>query len=237
MNSQRLDKIISSQLNIPRSMSRTQIHRGKVTVNGEVCRDPSFAVDADTAKITYKGQAVSYKRFVYLVMNKPKGVLSASTDKNRETVIDLVPQSLKRANLSPVGRLDKDTTGLLLITDDGEFAHKVISPKSEILKTYEVTLDDEISNEVADKFAQGIVLADGTKCKPAIFEILAPNKARVKISEGKYHQIKRMFGTVDLGVNELTRLSIGAFTLPDTLKAGECRELTKEELDLIFISC
>ena len=236
MNSQRLDKIISSQLNIPRSMSRTQIHRGKVTVNGEVCRDPSRTVDADTAQITYKGQAVSYKKFVYLVINKPKGVLSASTDKNRETVIDLVPQSLKRANLSPVGRLDKDTTGLLIITDDGEFSHKVISPKSEILKTYEVTLDGEISKEVTEKFAQGIVLADGTKCKSAVLEILAHDKARVKISEGKYHQIKRMFGTVDLGVNELKRISIGAFTLPDTLKEGECREMTSEELKLVFIN-
>jgi len=217
-------------------MSRTQIHRGKVTVDGEICRDPSRVIDADTATITYKGQAVNYKEFVYLVMNKPKGVLSASTDKNRQTVIDLVPPELKRANLAPVGRLDKDTTGLLLITDDGEFAHKIISPKSGILKTYEVTLDGTITPSIKEKFREGITLADGTKCLPAVLEILADNKALVQISEGKYHQIKRMFGTVELGVNELCRLKIGAFTLPPQLNEGDCRELNEQEMNLLFIN-
>lgn len=236
MNSQRLDKIISSQLNIPRSMARTQIHRGKVTVNGEICRDPSKNFDVDTSEFTYKGQAVSYKEFLYIVLNKPKGVLSASTDKNRETVIDLIPAQLKRPNLAPVGRLDRDTTGLLLITDDGNFAHKIISPKSDILKTYEVTLDGEITPEIQRAFAKGITLADGTPCKSAVLEILDKQKALVRISEGKYHQIKRMFGTVGLGVNELKRLKIGAFALPKTLEEGECRELTDQELTLLFIN-
>lgn len=234
MNSQRLDKIISSQLNIPRGMARTQIHRGKVTVDDLICRDPSLKVDVDTAQITYKGQAVAYKEHLYLVLNKPKGIISASNDKNRETVVDLVPETLRRPNLSPVGRLDRDTTGLLLITDDGDFAHKIISPKSEILKTYEAELDGEITQETVKKFAEGIVLADGTKCKSANLEIITPTKARVKISEGKYHQIKRMFGIAELGVNELTRLSIGAFHLPRDLKEGECRELTETEINLLF---
>lgn len=236
MNSQRLDKIISSQLNIPRSMARTQIHRGKVTVDGEVCRDPSRTVDTDTAQITYKGQAVSYKKYLYLVLNKPQGVISASTDKSRETVVDLVPENLRRADLSPVGRLDRDTTGLLLITDDGAFAHKIISPKSEILKTYEVTLDGEITPEIKEQFALGVTLADGTKCKPAYLEITDKCSARVKISEGKYHQIKRMFGTVELGVNALKRVAIGAFCLPCDLNVGECRELKEEEIAALFIN-
>lgn len=236
MNSQRLDKIISSQLNIPRSMARTQIHRGKVTVNGEIYRDPSRTVDADTAQITYKGQAVSYKKYLYLVLNKPKGVISASTDKNRETVVDLVPEALRRNGLSPVGRLDRDTTGLLLITDDGEFAHKIISPKSEILKTYEVVLDGEITPKIKEQFAAGVTLADGTKCKPAILEITDKCSAKVQISEGKYHQIKRMFGVVDLGVNELKRVKIGSFSLPEDLNIGECRELNNAELAALFIN-
>lgn len=236
MNSQRLDKIISSQLNIPRSMARTQIHRGKVTVDGEVCRDPSRNFDADTAKITYKGQAVDYKEYLYIVMNKPKGVLSAATDKSRETVVDLVNENLRRANLAPVGRLDRDTTGLLLITDDGAFAHKIISPKSEIMKIYEVTLDGEITDQIVENFRNGIVLADGTVCKSAVLEIMAPCKARVKISEGKYHQIKRMFGTVALGVNELKRVAIGGLTLPEDLKEGESREITEDEKNLLFIN-
>lgn len=217
-------------------MSRTQIHRGKVTVDGKICRDPSLSVDADTAQITYKGQAITYKKYIYLVMNKPKGALSASTDKNRETVVDLVPSCLKRANLAPVGRLDRDTTGLLLITDDGEFAHKIISPKSGILKTYLVTLDNEITPDVAEKFREGVILADGTKCLPANLEIIEPTKALVQISEGKYHQIKRMFGTVDLGVNELCRLKIGSFALPKGLSEGECRELTLDEQNSLFIN-
>lgn len=236
MNLQRLDKIISSQLNISRSIARTEIRRGKVSVDGAVLRDPSLGVTPEIQQIEYCGQAVNYKKYLYLVMNKPKGVLSASNDKRRETVVDLVPDGLKRAGLFPVGRLDRDTTGLLLITDDGEFAHKIISPKSEILKTYEVILDGEISKEVITQFAQGIILADGTKCKPAHLEIIAPCKARVKISEGKYHQIKRMFGTVNLGVNELKRLSIGAFSLPDSLEVGECRELTNKDLSELFIN-
>ncbi len=234
MNSQRLDKIISSQLNIPRSMARTQIHRGKVTVNGVVCRDPSAQTDVDSAQITYKGQAVSYKKHIYLVLNKPKGIISASNDKSRETVVDLVPENLRRNGLSPVGRLDRDTTGLLLITDDGEFAHKIISPKSEILKTYEVTLDGELTDEICQSFAEGITLADGTKCKSAVLEIIDKTKARVKISEGKYHQIKRMFGVVGLGVNELKRIKIGSFELPQNLNEGDCRELSDEELKALF---
>ena len=236
MNSQRLDKIIASQLNIPRGMARTQIHRGKVTVDGDICRDPSLKVDADTAQITYKGQAVTYKEHIYLVLNKPRGVISASTDKSRETVVDLVPENLRRSDLAPVGRLDRDTTGLLLITDDGDFAHKIISPKSEILKTYEVELDGEITEDTVKKFAEGVTLADGTVCKSANLVVISPTKARVEISEGKYHQIKRMFGTVDLGVNELKRLSIGAFDLPQDLNEGDCRELTEEEKKALFIN-
>lgn len=236
MKLQRLDKIISSQLNIPRSMARTQIHRGKVTVNGEVCRDPSAQADVNEAQITYKGQAVSYKEHLYLVLNKPKGIISASNDKSRQTVVDLLPDRLKRNGLFPVGRLDRDTTGLLLITDDGEFAHKIISPKSEILKTYEVELDGEITPEICKSFSAGITLADGTPCKPATLRILEPNKASVQISEGKYHQIKRMFGTVGLGVNELKRVKIGSFSLPSELLESDCRELTQKEIDSLFIN-
>ena len=233
---QRLDKIISSQFNISRSVARTAVRRGKVTVGGEVVRDPSYSTDPEKEQIAYCGQALKYKKHIYLVLNKPKGVLSASTDKNRQTVVDLVPENLKRAGLAPVGRLDRDTTGLLLITDDGEFAHKVISPKSEILKTYDVVLDGEITPNVKEEFLNGITLVDGTKCKSALLEITAPKKARVKISEGKYHQIKRMFGVLGLGVEDLKRVSVGNFSLPLDIKEGECREITQEEKNSIFMA-
>ena len=234
MNLQRLDKIISSQFNISRTDAKFQIKRGQVSVNGEVVRDPAFSVCPEKDLITFGGQAVVFKKFVYIVMNKPKGVLSASNDKNRQTVVDLVPKELRRPNICPVGRLDRDTTGLLILTDDGQFAHKVISPKSDIKKVYEVTLDGEIPPDAIDKFADGLILHDGTKCLPAGLEIVSRNKAKVEIREGKYHQIKRMFGVIGLGVNDLKRLSIGNFSLPPELKEGECREMTEKQIQMIL---
>ena len=231
---QRLDKIIASQFNISRTDAKSKIKRRQVSVNGEVVRDPAFSVCPEKDLITLGGQAVAFKKFVYIVMNKPKGILSASSDKNRQTVVDLVPKEIRRPNICPVGRLDKDTTGLLILTDDGQFAHKVISPKSDIKKVYEVTLDGEIPPDAIDKFADGLILHDGTKCLPAGLEIINRNKARVEIREGKYHQVKRMFGVIDLGVNELKRLSIGDLTLPPDLKEGECREMTEKQIQMIL---
>ncbi len=234
MNLQRLDKIIASQLNISRSIARTDIKRGKVTVNGIILRDVSAQIDPQNTEISYNGQPISYKKFIYILMNKPKGVLSASNDKSRETVVDLVPETLKRQNLFPVGRLDKDTTGLIIITDDGDFAHRVISPKKNILKTYLASLDGAVTDEMTEIFAKGVVLADGTVCKKAILTPLQNNKAIIKISEGKYHQIKRMFGTVGLGVNELHRMAIGGLTLPSDLNFGQSRELNVGEIEALF---
>lgn len=236
MKKQRLDKFISNQLILSRSVVRTGIQKGKATVNGTVVRDAGAAIDADSDVVTYEGGTVGYKEFVYILMNKPAGVLSASTDKSRETVIDLVPQHLKRQGLFPVGRLDKDTTGLLLITDDGVFAHNCISPKKAISKSYIATLDGEINEDMIKQFASGITLVDGTVCKPAVLERTGDNTARIIITEGKYHQIKRMFGIVNLGVNKLHRESIGGLVLPDCLAEGKCVEMTKQELESAILS-
>lgn len=233
MNLQRLDKIISSQLNLSRSIARGDIRKGKVRVDGVTVKDPSASFDPNLACVEYCGQAVEFKEHIYLVMNKPKGVLCATQDKRKTTVVELVPEKLRRSGIFPVGRLDRDTTGLLLLTDDGDFAHRVISPKSDIPKKYEVELDAPISSEAVEKFQNGIQLADGTQCKPAQLTIIEQNKVLVVISEGKYHQIKRMFGTIGLGVNELCRISIGGLALPLNLSQGECRELTKSELESI----
>ncbi len=234
MKKQRLDKFISNQLNLPRTMAKTQIHRGKVTVDGEVSRNPSAIIDAEKSEIFYKGGKVSYSEFVYILMNKPKGVLSASEDKHRKTVVDLVPESMKRRGLFPVGRLDKDTTGMLIITDDGEFAHNCISPSKNISKTYEVTLDGNLSKDMVTLFKDGIILADGTRCKSAALKIISENKAEITLTEGKYHEIKRMFGTVDLGVNELKRISIGGLKLPENLQNGGCVLLSEDDLAKIL---
>ena len=236
MNLQRLDKIISSQFNMSRSIARKVIRYGRVTVNGEVVHDPALNLDPKVHAIEFRGQALNFKEHIYILLNKPKGVLSASEDKTRKTVIDLIPENLRRNGLFPVGRLDRDTTGLLIITDDGDFAHKVLSPKKNIIKTYKVVLDGEINEEIIKTFAEGVTLADGSKCRPAELKSIEKNTILIKISEGKYHQIKRMFGTVELGVNELERRAIGNLVLPENLECGDCRELSKAELEQIFVN-
>ena len=232
MSTERLDKLIATQKNLPRKETRQIISRARVTVNGVVARAFDTRVNPEIDVIELDGQRVDYKKYVYIMMNKPKGVLSAATDKSRSTVVDLVPEELSRKELFPVGRLDKDTTGLLLITDDGEFAHRVISPKSEIEKVYEVVLDGELPDNAEELFLKGIVLHDGTRCLPAKLTIDKNDKTRaeVTIMEGKYHQIKRMFGVLSLGVVELHRKSVGGVELDPRLSLGECRLLNAEEL-------
>lgn len=230
----RLDKFISSQLNISRKDARAAILRGRAAVDGTTVRAADFKIDENADSVTFDGQALSYKKHIYIIMNKPRGVLSASDDKRQPTVIDIIPEKLRRNGLFPVGRLDKDTTGLLIITDDGDFAHRVLSPKKEIFKTYIAVLDGEITPDMPEKFLNGIVLADGTKCRRAFLRRLDKNTAEIKICEGKFHQIKRMFGTVGLGVNALERTAVGNFHLPEDLPQGACIETDSEALESIF---
>ena len=230
----RLDKFISSQLNISRKDARAAILRGRAAVDGTTVRAADFKIDENADSVTFDGQALSYKKHIYILMNKPRGVLSASDDKRQPTVIDIIPEKLRRNGLFPVGRLDKDTTGLLIITDDGDFAHRVLSPKKEIFKTYIAVLDGEITPDMPEKFLNGIVLADGTKCRRAFLRRVDKNTAEIKICEGKFHQIKRMFGTVGLGVNALERTAVGNFYLPEDLPQGACSETDSEALESIF---
>ena len=230
----RPDKFISSQLNISRKDARAAILRGRAAVDGTTVRAADFKIDENADSVTFDGQALSYKKHIYIIMNKPRGVLSASDDKRQPTVIDIIPEKLRRNGLFPVGRLDKDTTGLLIITDDGDFAHRVLSPKKEIFKTYIAVLDGEITPDMPEKFLNGIVLADGTKCRRAFLRRVDKNTAEIKICEGKFHQIKRMFGTVGLGVNALERTAVGNFYLPEDLPQGACSETDSEALESIF---
>lgn len=230
MNIIRIDKFVSNQLNISRTQVKQIIRSAKVTVDGKIITNGDTKIDADTAEVFVDGQAVKFSKYVYIMLNKPKGVLSASNDKNRKTVIDLIPENMKRQGLFPVGRLDKDTTGLLIITDDGDYAHKIISPKNKTGKVYIAKLDGEITQNMINAFKEGITLADNSKCRPADLEIVEPNIARLTLYDGKYHQVKRMFGVFGLGVVELHRNSIGKLSLPDDMKPGECRFL--DDLDI-----
>lgn len=233
-NKERFDKIIASQFNISRKEARITIRQGKGSVDGQVLKDPSALISPETQKIEYEDRVLQYKKYIYLLMNKPKGVISAGNDKNCKTVIDIVPEKFSRNGLFPVGRLDKNTTGLLVITDDGDFAHKAISPNKNIFKTYVAELDGAVTEDMVEAFEKGIILADGTVCKKAFLKPISENKAEIKICEGKYHQIKRMFGTVGLGVNELSRIAMGELFLPRDMAEGECIELSNKQIALIF---
>ena len=226
----RLDRLLSECTALSRSQLRQIIKNGSVSVDGIVITSPEHKVCSDTARVELDGKTVSYEKFCYYMLNKPAGILSATDDKKQKTVIDLFPAELKKKNLFPVGRLDKDTTGLLIITNDGEFAHRVISPKSEIVKTYRACTESPVDDADVEAFRQGIVLADGTQCLPAGLEKLPDGSCLVRVMEGKYHQVKRMLASRGKPVTALMRLSIGGLELDKGLLPGQFRQLSEKEL-------
>lgn len=232
---ERLDKIVALGAGVSRADARRLILTGAVSLNGRQIREISRRMDPKAATITLRGQEICYRAHLYLVMNKPKGVLSATEDRSQQTVLDLLPDALRRRGLFPVGRLDRDTTGLLLITDDGDFAHALLSPSRRVPKQYIAGLDAKIDNAVIHGFAEGLTLADGTRLAPAGLETLADEKTvLVTITEGKYHQIKRMFGRFGIGVVTLKRVFFAGLRLPEDLAEGTVRELTPEEYRCII---
>ena len=226
----RLDKYLAETAQCTRSEAKTLLQKGRVTVNGAVCKKGDAQLKAGDA-VAVDGKTLQYQKFVYLMLNKPAGVVSASTDKQDTTVVDLVGGAYPRRELFPAGRLDKTSTGFVLLTDDGGFAHDILAPKRHVSKTYTVVLDTPLTAEMQAGFAQGVTLADGTELSPAEVEALTEDglTVRVTLKQGVYHQIKRMFGVYDAGVNTLHRLSIGGVALDETLAPGEYRELTEEE--------
>ncbi len=233
---ERLDKIIANS----GTLSRKEVHRliksGAVSVNGITTKDRGFCIDPETAQIKINGQPVSLEKYVYIMLNKPEGVVSATKDPTEKTVVDLVPAEFKKKNLFPAGRLDRNTTGFVLITDNGDFAHKILSPKNHIEKTYEARLAEKIDEISLQKVAEGITLGDGTECLPAKVRVLEDGNnplIEIKICEGKYHQIKRMFAAVGNAVVELKRVKMGELPLDESLAPGECKVLSKEEVELI----
>ena len=231
---ERLDKVISNQTGYSRKEVKELLYGKRVKVNDEIVRKPEFKVDPEKDIIVLDNQVLGIQKFVYLVLNKPQGYVSATEDKIDPTVLELVPDEYLHRNLFPAGRLDKDTTGLMIITDDGEFAHEILSPKKHVKKTYLVTIDIPLTKEMQEGFAKGVKLNDG-ECKSASLEILDTYQGKVILTEGRYHQIKRMFGMYKAKVLELKRISMGNFILPKDLEEGEIRELTKEELEQIKV--
>lgn len=234
---ERIDKVITSQGTMTRAGVKRLLKTGAVTVNGKTVKDPGLHVEPATDIISVSGKQLCYRKFVYIMMNKPAGVLSASRDPKAKTVIDLLPEEFRRPGLFPAGRLDKDTTGFVLITDDGDFAHRILSPGRHVDKLYEAQLDRPVGEKETALFAQGLTLDDGLTCMGARLEPLEGlpyPAARVTVCEGKFHQVKRMFAAVDRTVLALKRLAIGSVVLDSALAPGECREITEKELGSIF---
>ena len=227
----RLDKYLAETAQCTRSEAKAMLSRGRVTVNGAVCKKGDTQLK-ETDSVTVDGQPLSYRKFVYIMLNKPEGVVSASADKRDTTVVDLVKGAYPRRELFPAGRLDKTSTGFVLLTDDGTFAHDILAPKRHVSKTYTVVIDTPLTDEMRAGFANGVTLADGTALSPAEVEALTPDglTVRVKLRQGVYHQIKRMFGVYHAGVNVLHRDAIGGLALDAALEPGQWRELSDDEV-------
>lgn len=230
----RLDKLLSDSGRFTRSEARALIRGGHVTVGGAVVKKPEEKYDAETAQVRVDGETITCTAFRYLMLYKPAGVLSATEDPRQRTVLDLLPAELRKLRLFPVGRLDKDTTGLLLLTNDGDFAHRVISPKKHVPKVYLAALDGPLTSDDVAAFEDGILLDDGTKLLPAYLDRPEPNVGRVTVYEGKYHQVKRMFAARGKLVTHLHREAIGALRLDEALEAGEFRELRPDEVKAVL---
>lgn len=231
----RLDKFLANQNIGSRKAVGALVKRGTVTVNGQAVKSADTHIDPERDEICVNGERVDYEPHIYIMLHKPAGVLSASRDSRTPTVLDLLPVELKRRGLFPAGRLDKDTTGLLIITDDGDFAHRMLAPKSGVEKRYEVHLDLPADAADAACFAAGIT-EGGDAFAPAKLELdpADPRHAFVTLTEGKYHEVKRLFKSRGKTVTVLKRLSVGALLLDEALSPGEAKRLTSAQAALVF---
>ena len=225
----RLDKYLADMGCGTRTQVKDAIKKGRVSINDEKIKSPETKIDIETTIVYMDGQPISYVQTEYYMLNKPQGVVSATEDRKYKTVIDLIDDK-SRKDLFPVGRLDIDTEGLLLITNDGDLAHRLLSPKKHVDKTYYVELDSKIPANAKEEMLQGITLEEEFKTMPATLELLNETTCYLTIREGKFHQVKRMFEYFGCTVTYLKRISMGPLTLDETLKVGEYRLLTKEEL-------
>lgn len=231
----RLDKFICDNSRYSRSQIKKLLRGGGVLLNSAPVSAADIKVDPECDRVTVLGEAVRYRRHIYIMLNKPAGVVSATEDRREKTVVDLLDGEFSHRNLFPAGRLDKDTVGFILLTDDGDFAHRILSPKNHVPKTYIAKTDKPCDQEMVQIFEEGAKLSDGTVCLKAALSFLNDEKTlcRVVICEGMYHQIKRMFASCDRSVISLERVAMGALSLDPALAEGEWRELTPQELLLI----
>ncbi|MFR5852416.1 MAG: pseudouridine synthase [Oscillospiraceae bacterium] len=234
---ERLDKLLAGTGKWSRREVKALVRQGLVRVDGRLAASAEDKLDPAAAVVTVAGETISLCRFTYVMLHKPAGVLAATEDRKQPTVLDLLPPELRRIGLAPVGRLDKDTEGLLLLTNDGELAHRLLSPKYHVDKRYLARVDGELSAADAEAFARGMTLGDGLECLPAGLEVLPDRVCIVTLREGKFHQVKRMLAARGAPVLYLKRLSMGPLTLDDSLAAGAYRLLRAEEISALYRVC
>ena len=234
---ERLDKLLAGTGKWSRREVKALVRQGLVRVDGRLAASAEDKLDPAAAIITVAGETISLCRFTYVMLHKPAGVLTATEDRKQPTVLDLLPPELRRIGLAPVGRLDKDTEGLLLLTNDGELAHRLLSPKYHVDKRYLARVDGELSAADTEAFARGMTLGDGRECLPAGLEVLPDRVCIVTLREGKFHQVKRMLAARGAPVLYLKRLSMGPLTLDDSLAAGAYRLLRAEEISALYRVC
>ena len=228
----RLDKFLVAMELGTRSEVKNIIKKGSITINGEICKNADYKFDEETCVVCFQGEPLVYKEFQYYMLNKPQGVVSATQDNHDKTVLDLLSDTRKK-DLFPVGRLDKDTEGLLLLTNDGPLAHSLLSPKKHVDKTYLVGLRSPISEKDITQLENGVDIGEEKLTLPAKVKVLDPLQIELTIHEGKFHQVKRMLQAVSNQVTYLKRISFGSLSLDSSLKPGEYRELTDEEVQLL----
>lgn len=236
----RLDKFLCETGFGTRSQVKELLKKGQVTVNGVAAKKPEQKIDEHKDQITCQEKTASYEKYVYYMLHKPAGVVSATEDKREKTVLDLLKSEDRRDGIFPVGRLDKDTEGFLLLTDDGDLAHRLLSPRKHVDKTYYAKIAGSVTEAHIERFREGLDIGDEKKTLPAMLEILASktetSEIRITIHEGRFHQVKRMFEAVGCKVIYLKRLSMGAVALDETLAPGDYRPLNEKERELLGIS-
>ena len=236
----RLDKFLWETGFGTRSQGKEMLKNGPVTGKGVAAKKPEQKIDEHKDQITCQGKIASYEKYVYYMLHKPAGVLSATEDKREKTVLDLLKSEDRRDGIFPVGRLDKDTEGFLLLTDDGDLAHRLLSPRKHVDKTYYAKIAGSVTEAHIERFREGLDIGDEKKTLPAMLEILASepetSEIRITIHEGRFHQVKRMFEAVGCKVTYLKRLSMGAVALDETLAPGDYRPLNEKERELLGIS-
>mgnify|MGYP002516042108 FL=1 len=236
----RIDKFLANQDIGSRSQVKQYIKKGMISVNGIVCKSPEQKIDENADQISYNGKVIEYQSHHYYMLNKPAGCVSATNDNLHSTVLDLLKSSVSTKNLFPVGRLDIDTEGLLLITDDGELSHHLLSPSRHVSKTYFAHIDGLVTEEHIKAFKEGLDIGDNKPTKPGILIIKSTDpdsnasEILLTITEGRYHQVKRSFEALGMKVTYLKRLSMGRLTLDESLAPGEFRELTEDELQALI---